>query len=262
MKKSIKLILFFLVIPALSLLESCQVDNEVINPPGSTMDPNTYFGPSVAVGNGNAQAWVTVNKNGDPTDVGINLSEKALEGLPTAQTNFMLALPSNKGKGFYTYATLNWNPQGHEPVKVYDLPHFDFHFYTISNADRMAIGPKDSVQFANAPDSMYVPKAYLHTPGGVPQMGAHWADLMAPEFNGKAFTKTFIWGSYNGKFIFWEPMVTLAYLLSQPNDLDSVRQPMAFKRDGWYATKYQVSYSSSRNQYTVSLRNLQFQKGK
>jgi hypothetical protein len=24
---------------------------------------------------------------------------------------------------------LNWNPHGHIPPGVYDLPHFDFHFY-------------------------------------------------------------------------------------------------------------------------------------
>jgi len=263
MRNSIKLMLFFLVIPALSLLESCQLEDEVIFPPGSKMDPNTYFGPTVAVGNGTAHAWVSVNKKGEPKAVGINFSEAALANLPEEMTQFVLPLPADKGKGFYTHALFDWNPEGHEPPGVYDLPHFDFHFYIISNEERMAIGPNDAVQFANAPDSMYVPAGYLHTPGGVPQMGAHWVDLMSAEFSpGGVFTKTFVWGSYDGEFIFWEPMITRDYLLKQPNDLINLRQPKAYQLDGWYPTKYKISYSSNDKEYTVALTNLKFEKGK
>ena len=257
MKNPIRLILVFLVIPALSFLESCQTQDEIIIP-----SSNTFYGSSVSIGNGVARAWVSVNSNGDPTAVGINLSEKALEGLPLEQTQYVLPLPKNKGKDFYTHALLDWNPKGHEPVGIYDLPHFDFHFYIIPNEERMAIGPKDSVKFANAPASKYAPSHYMQTPGGVPQMGAHWADLLSPEFSKKTFTKTFVWGSYDGKFIFWEPMVTLEYLLSHPNDLDSLRQPSSYQRDGWYANKYKVSYSTNPNEYIVALKDLQFQQGK
>jgi len=256
MKNPIKLFLFFLVIPALSFLESCQVNDEIIIP-----TTNTFYGDSVAIGNGYAQAWVSVNLNGDPTAVGINISEKSLEGLPDSLAQFVLPLPLDKGKGFYTHGLIDWNPEGHEPPGVYDLPHFDFHFYIIPNEERMAIGPNDTVQFANAPDSMYVPAAYLQTPGGVPQMGAHWVDLMSPEFTGGKFTKTYVWGSYDGKFVFWEPMITLEYLLTHPKDVVTLRQPQAYQRDGWYATKYKVSYSSHTKDYTVALTNLKFQKG-
>lgn len=262
MKNSIKVMLFFLVIPVLSLLESCQLENEVIFPPGSELDPNTYFGPSVTIGNGDARAWVSVNKDGDPKAVGINFSEEALEELPDQPVQLVLPLPEGKGKGFYTHALFDWNPEGHEPPGTYDLPHFDFHFYTISNEERMAIGPNDTVQFANAPDSMYVPPFYLQTPGGVPQMGVHWVDLMSPEFNGGVFTKTFIWGSYDGAFTYWEPMVTVDYLLTHPDDLVPLRQPAAYQRDGWYPTTYEVSYSAIREEYTVAITNLKFHKGK
>ncbi|RYD93814.1 MAG: hypothetical protein EOP50_10530, partial [Sphingobacteriales bacterium] len=48
-------------------------------------------------------------------------------------------------------------------------------------------------------------------------MGKHWADTTAVEFHGKKFEKTFIYGSYNGKFIFLEPMIALDYLKTKPN---------------------------------------------
>jgi hypothetical protein len=102
---------------------------------------------------------------------------------------------------------------------------------------------------------------YAPTPGGVPQMGAHWVDVTSPEFNGGIFTKTFIWGSYDGSFIFWEPMITLDYLLTQPNDLIPLRQPEAFQKDGWYATNYKISYTKNPNQYTVALTDLMFHAG-
>lgn len=257
MKNPIRLILVFLVIPVFSFLESCQMDDEVIIP-----SSNTFYGSSVPIGKGVARAWVSVNSNGDPTAVGINISEKGLEELPDSMAQFVLPLPIGKGKGFYTHALLDWNPEGHEPSGTYDLPHFDFHFYIIPNEDRMAIGLTDTVKFANAPVSKYVPSSYMQIPGGVPEMGAHWADLLSSEFNGQPFTKTYVWGSYDGKFVFWEPMVTLKYLLSHPNDLDTLRQPKAYQHDGWYANSYKVSYSTNLNEYTVALTNLQFYEGK
>lgn len=253
--------MIFLALPALSLLESCHFDDEMIYPPGTNMDPNTYFGQSVSMGNGEAKAWVAVNKNGEPRAVGINFSKDLLEGLPEEPASIVLDFPADKGKGFYTHATLDWNPEGHEPPGLYDKPHFDIHFYIISKEDRMAIGPNDTVEFAKEIDAKYVPASYLHTQGGVPQMGAHWVDTLSGEFTGKAFDKTFILGSYDGEFIFWEPMVTLDYFLSEPYDVVPLRQPQAFQRDGWYPTKYKVSYSSAEEVYTVALTNLKYHKG-
>lgn len=70
--------------------------------------------------------------------MGVNLSEKALENLPTEPAQYVLILPKNKGKNFYTHVLIDWNPQGHEALFAYGLPHFDFHFYIIPNDARMA----------------------------------------------------------------------------------------------------------------------------
>ena len=42
-----------------------------------------------------------------------------------------LDLPA-KNPTQYKFVQFDWNPAGHEPAGVYDLPHFDFHFYTVS----------------------------------------------------------------------------------------------------------------------------------
>lgn len=266
MKNIIRISQVLLVFAMIAYLSSCQKDEEpglASGQPGEMKSNGslTFYGPTVPIGNGVARAWVSQDPDGNPTAVGLNLSEKALERLPSEPTQYVLYFPNNGATSFYTHVLLDWNPLGHFPPGVYDLPHFDVHFYIIPNEQRLLIGADDSLQFANAPASQYVPPYYLQIPGGEPQMGAHWVDLLAPEFNGGTFTRTFIWGSYDGEFIFWEPMITRAYLLSQPDEVMPVRQPSAYAKDGWYATDYMVKYSTKPNQYTIALVNLVYQEG-
>lgn len=260
-----KIALVFVVV-IVTFLQACQKEDQAVNKSTArdvlkSKEEKTFYSSTLPIGGGIARAWVTENKKGEPMSVGVNLSEKALQNLPDEPGQYVLQFPKNKGKNFYTHVLLDWNPHGHEPEHIYDQPHFDFHFYIISNEDRLAIGPNDDVQFANAPAAQYLPSAYMQIPGGVPQMGAHWADLLSPEFYGNLFTKTFIWGSYDGKFIFWEPMITRAYLLSHPNEIIALRQPSAYKQDGYYASDYKISYSGSPGEYTIALVNLAFKPG-
>jgi hypothetical protein len=251
------------------LSQSCQKDHQFdsasdrhhkTNHEHKEKHDNTFYSSSLPMGDGIIRAWIKQDYSGEPVSVGINFSEKALQNLPSEPAQFVLLLPKNKGKNFYTHALVDWNPAGHEPDGVYTVPHFDFHFYIIPNEDREAIGPNDLAQFANAPDLKYIPDNYLQIPGGVPQMGAHWADLLSPEFSGSPFTKTFIWGTYDGKVIFWEPMITRAYLLQHPDEFVPVRQPQAFQVDGYYATGYKINYSESPKEFTVSL-DLEYHEG-
>jgi hypothetical protein len=44
---------------------------------------------------------------------------------------------------------INWMPEGHPSPMVYTVPHFDFHFYMIPNAERLNIvlgGCRDGAQ--------------------------------------------------------------------------------------------------------------------
>jgi hypothetical protein len=125
----------------------------------------------------------------------------------------------------------------------------------------MAIPPMNPPYMDPEPDGMYVPENYIELPGLVPGMGAHWADVTSPELNGAPFTYTFIWGSYDGHFIFWEPMITLDYLMSMPDDLIAIPQPAAYEMSGWYATDFSIRFSEKPNQYTVALENLMYHQG-
>lgn len=270
MKRTYRSLGLLLAVGVISLLQACQKDDQfsaesdavALKKAGNLNNPDrTFYSPALPVGKGVVRAWVTENKSGEPVAVGVNLSEKALENLPDEPAMYTLVLPKTKGKNFYTLVGLDWNPHGHEPPHVYDLPHFDVHFYIIPDAERMTIPLLAPPLMDDAPDSKYLPPLYIQTPGVVPQMGAHWVDVTSPEFNGGTFTRTFIWGSYDGELIFWEPMVTRDFLLSKPHEIINLRQPAAFQKDGYYATQYCVTYSVSPKQYTIALLNLQYHEG-
>jgi hypothetical protein len=173
----------------------------------------------------------------------------------------VLTLPKNKGSQFYTHVLFDWNPGGHEPPGIYDLPHFDVHFYIVPDAYRKTIPPMMPPNFDTAPDPVYVPADFMQLPGLVPQMGAHWVDMYAPELHGNTFTHTFLWGSYEGEYIFWEPMITLDFLLTNPDDTYPVKQPQKYQKDGWYPMNYGISASDSPGEYVISMKNLTWHEG-
>jgi hypothetical protein len=241
-----------------------------------------------------ARAYVVLNaKAGQaPVELGIALDEGALQGLPmgapmgaashgghgaakgpmkhAAGNILVLRLPA-QSPAPYRFAQLDWNPQGHPPAGVYGAPHFDFHFYRTSIAARDAISPADPQRFAaearNLPTGDFVPAGYI-VPGdpagqAVPQMGVHWFDTQAPELRGlfgggtpEPFTKTFIYGSWNGEITFYEPMVTRAYLLSRPDVVTPIRVAAQNPEPGWYPTSYRVSYDAQAKEYRVALTGL------
>lgn len=277
MKKLFRITLSLLILGTFIGLQGCQKDelgtdlsvSDGLSPELKSKTMNTFYSSTLPVGNGVARAWITENKNGEPISVGIKLSEKALQNLPVNTTQYVFTLPKNKGQNFFTHVLFDWNPLGHEPAEIYDVPHFDIHFYTISNEDRLKIPfltPENldtppASQFDILPASQYIPTFYIPLPGLVPEMGAHWVNFTSPELNGYPFTHTMIWGSYNGEFIFWEPMITLDYLLSKPDATFPISQPEKYQKDGWYANEYKISYSTSPKEYNISLIDLTHQDG-
>lgn len=219
---------------------------------------HTYYGPAQQLGDGIVKSYYSELHDGTPVEIGVKISLKGLNDLPTEEHEYgyYLALHPKAAETGFTFIGFGWNPHGHEPPGVYEIPHFDVHFYFVPMEDVLSIAPGDLAGFNNHPAPMYQPPMYFAPPGGVPQMGAHWVDLLAPEFNGGTFTKTFIYGSFDGKFTFYEPMVTLDYLLSQPDETIPIRLPGAFQEDGYHPTDYRITYDSKTRSYTVAIINL------
>jgi hypothetical protein len=139
---------------------------------------------------------------------------------------------------------------------IYTVPHFDFHFYTISDAVRAGILLGDAqldAKMARQPAAEFIPSGYT---AGMPsaQMGLHWSDPQAPERQGAPFTKTFIYGSYDGALIFSEPMVAISYLVTKPAAVVTpLKLPAQYAARGYQPTSYTVGYDVATREYRVAI---------
>ena len=258
------------------------------------------YGTPVQVGNGTVRTYVVLDQKDEsrPLEIGVAMSESSLEGLPApmqmpaengksgemANMNmYLLDLPAQNPTQ-YKFVQFDWNPLGHEPAGVYDLPHFDFHFYTVPKDVRASIVPSDPQYFAKAanfPAPEFRAPFYIDaaTPAGapagavtVPQMGLHWLDVRSPELQRmagnpagfKPFTKTFIYGSWNGQFIFDEPMITRSYILSKqaatnPAEIDEiipVSTAQRYSPAGYYPSAYRITWDAQQKEYRIALTQL------
>ncbi|MDQ6933564.1 MAG: DUF5602 domain-containing protein, partial [Candidatus Eremiobacteraeota bacterium] len=214
----------------------------------------TVIGDTKPLGNSSISTFARVDNTGTVTAFGASFGAAALSGLPATRTETILALPAAAvSAGPFTFFTVNWQPQGHPPPGVYDVPHFDFHFYTITDAARMAIpfGPA-----TNPPPAAAVPPGYVSDPVTIPMMGTHYTDSSAPEFHGQAFTATFVYGYYAGAMAFVEPMTALSFLTTKQAYDAAIKQPAMYQKPGLYPTHYSVTFDANSSTYTLTLDRL------
>jgi len=114
------------------------------------------LGAPSSLGNGTVASYSEFDASGAPKAIGVVFSARALDALPTAQSDGhrcfdanndgvidlatecsawherVLPVPSEASQRTdvpFKWALLNWNPHGDIPPGVFDKPHFDFHFY-------------------------------------------------------------------------------------------------------------------------------------
>lgn len=226
------------------LLAACSSDNS------TSAGPAEVEGSPVAVGSGTARTYIAFGSHGVAT-LGVKLTSAALDGLPTSDAMWMLPLPATV-PGPWDHVMLNWNAQGHPPA-MYQVPHFDFHFYIVDATQQAAItGGADTVTVP----AQYVPKDYMSGVQSVPDMGVHWVDTLSAEFHGHPFDKTYIYGFSRGSMVFVEPMVTRDLLASHPDVSAPVKQPQAFQKPGAYPLTFSIRYDASAGVIRVALDSL------
>jgi hypothetical protein len=225
--------------------------------PAAPASPVTTSGSAQSLGSGTASTFVTTDPSGAPTAIGFRLSQSALSNLPATDTEIDLPLPPAASDTAFKDLAIDWNPHGHPPPGIYDVPHFDFHFYMVDAATRATISPNDPSALASPPPDQ-IPTGYVPlAPQVVPDMGVHWIDPASAEFHGTPFTATFIYGFYDAKMTFIEPMVTLAFLQTNSSFSKPIALPQTYPYAGkYYPTSYSVSYDASTASYTVALTGL------
>lgn len=198
----------------------------------STPGLHYRYGSPVELGNGRARTYVIVHgMTGHPVEVGVALSEQALEGLPEQSpdhgpgthgpySEYLLELPGNNPTP-YKFVEVDWNPQGHGGRHT--APHFDFHFYRVPLATRNGI------------------------------------DLAAPDFAERAARLPSV-GTWDGQVIFDEPMVTRDFILAQRTNptAESIAVPATrrYAQPGLYPASYGITWDERRREYRIALTGL------
>ena len=223
----------------------------------------TYRGKPVPFGQGQAHTVVRTDDAGKVAAISIVLSEQALAGLPAAKMApaYLLRMPAKGPRTVVDHVVINWEAAGHPPPKIYDVPHFDFHFYMVKRAETMKVrfnSDAESADPGQQPPAELLPAGYILPPGtAVPKMGVHAINTKAPEFQQQPFTATLIYGYYNKRQTFIEPMVALSFLQSKPAFSAPMERPASYSKAGSYPSSYSVSYHPDSKSYEIALNGFQ-----
>src|SRR5690349_3852984 len=94
------------------------------------------YGQSAALGTGTVRTYAVMSDDKDPVtnrrppvELGVEIPANVLYGLPAQDAVVIMDFPIQARETPFQYMMLDWNAHGHEPAGIYDLPHFDFHFY-------------------------------------------------------------------------------------------------------------------------------------
>ncbi|MEW5917760.1 MAG: hypothetical protein AB1762_15260 [Gemmatimonadota bacterium] len=254
----------------------------------------TLFGTAIKIGAGTARMFVDLARDGTPRALGVALSEAAMRDLPTRMNHTSrcfdkdgdkqmshgecigdyettLALP-NEATGLnlpVRYATVNWNPEGHaHPApQVWSAPHFDFHFFLVEPSVINSIRPGSCGEIIDCEDFKAAraplpaeqhPADYIDVGAAVTAMGNHLIDSKDPELAnpGLGFSRTFIYGTFAGRMIFLEPMISQAYLAKRLSECTTIKTPAAWPTADYYPTSYCVRYDNKSATYRITLEGL------
>jgi hypothetical protein len=146
------------------------------------------------------------------------------------------------------HLTVYWEHHGHPPAPFL-TPHFDFHFYTISDADRLAIDCANKTKPAILPTGFSLPD--IEIPGlgmltGIcaPGMGMH--SLVTSELAGTTpFSGTMVLGFYNARPIFFEPMVAKVKLEEKKSFTLPLVTPAGLAAGVHYPARFEAVYDAS-----------------
>ncbi|MGJ7032913.1 hypothetical protein [Niabella hirudinis] len=236
---------------------------------GGKQKNKVYSGPEVSFKKGKATTLYEVDAMNHPVSLAIYINNAAWNSLDMPAPGGSNNVPANTvilrfhpkvDAHIFNHVELNWNPHGHEPENIYGLPHFDFHFYNTSVAEVEAIPPYevDPSKFDVLVGEDYLPSHYFNPGGGVPQMGTHWLDATSPELppQNAIFGQTFIYGTYNGKVTFIEPMITKAFLDDNSGFTRSVPRPAKVAISGYYPKMLRLQKTDDG--YLIILENFEY----
>src|SRR4030095_1604016 len=215
---------------------------------------NTFYGPEVHLGDGKMRSFIRMTHDDVPKEVGLEITSGLFENLPTAYLDLHIPLHRKANEVTpYDHLEVDWMPNGHPPA-YFQLPHFDLHFYMLTEEEQMMIPAPTATNTLLTSTAAYgrpspgvLPVDYTVASAAVPMMGRHWLDKFADVLSGASFTHQLIYGTFDNEVVFLEPMVTRAFLLSGTEVHKVFKQPNTFDPT---RTSYPTRYNIYRDENT------------
>ena len=236
-------------------LVGCAADSE----PEVTVATETIMGNCGSVHGADVCTWGETT-GGDVTAFGATIPMDAITGAPEDApmawppvANAVVKLPDAvaAATGFHAM-TVFWEAHGHPPG-AYLTPHFDFHFYSMTDEARMAIDCVDTSKPSAIPAGYALPDVNIPEIGDllglcVPAMGMH--SLPASELeSSEIFEKTMVVGYYQGTSIFVEPMITKATMMARQTFTLEMPDVPGRPAGARYPMQFRADYDSTGNSY-------------
>ncbi|MCB1671054.1 MAG: DUF5602 domain-containing protein [Gammaproteobacteria bacterium] len=239
--------------------------------PAGNLAAEELPGDCAALFGANVCTW-TINEAGRLTALGVEIPLAAIESAPA--TTEMTWPPATAAAIHYPqpvqaatglqHMTINWESMGHPPLPFL-TPHFDFHFYLTDPEQRTAIDclnnrkPELMPPGYGLPDLALPPEMAALTGTDeligvcVPQMGMHAFRLSETEGT-EPFSATLLIGYYDGNPLFFEPMVSRAFLLGRHSFSLEIPPVPGLDRQ---PSRFDARYDSGRDAYRFLLSGFQ-----
>lgn len=256
----------------LFILFSCDKDEFInsnsensISTSGNTKENSKeiiIYGPEVEVGNGHAFSWIRLENNLTPLEIGVEMTSKVLENLPeNSDFKKAIVIPLPKKATEITpfnHIGINWIPENYSDIEHLKKAHFSFHFYTIPLEKRKVIpawSTETDEKFSLYPRKNYMPSDYSPLVKGIgsyAETGRHWLPNNTEKYT--SFTHIFALGTYNGNFVFMDPIVNFEVLKSGEKIKNTISQPLYYPINKPFPREYTISIKNNTN-HCVTLRN-------
>jgi len=255
-----------LLIGLLFVFFSCDKDEFTNNGSGESASESkgvinqVFYGDEVVVGNGIVNSWLILNEFGRPLEIGIEMTPQVLENLPVDadfKEQAVIPLPKYAAETTaFDHIRVIWNPESFSTIEGFNNPHFSIYFFMLPEDKRMDIpewSEETDAKFSNYPPKNHMPFDYAPIEkgsGSFATIGRHWLSNNNKTLNDHTLT----FGTYDGSFIFINPVVTLDFLKSGKTFTDTYPQGVSYPLNNLLPREYNI-YTNEKGNHFISLAN-------
>lgn len=230
---------------------------------------NLFFGPDavrVSIIDGSISAvrlgrgYVRISRDNKPLEVGFELLDGALKGLPASDYNipivFNAAMPTEASGTLFKQIGLSYWA-GHDPHGIGEVPHFHAVFlfqpvqFPSQNLQRELTPVKANEIAPGFLDGRDVPTAI------VPGVGNGFEDPSLPHMNPHWYGATYNFFYYDGHLNGVGTGATADFLETTQAQTLAIAQPSIYPKAGLYPRRVKVTYNAARKSHFIGLDNLQ-----